>query len=1264
MRIVIDMQALQGENGTRGIGRYVRELVRSLVLNSGDHEVILALNDAMPESVQSIRQEFSDVLPSDQVYIWKGLSPVAANDPANRSRQTCSELIREAFLRSLHPSVVVVPSLFEGFYSECVTSVKRFDDDTPQVVLLHDLIPLIYRTHYLKAPYIEEWYSRKLYHLKQADLWLANSDSTLREACEYAQIPASSIVNIAAAAGCRFRPTTVTDADRRALWDRTGIRRPFLMYTGGVDWRKNLEGLIEAYSLLSSRTREVHQLAIVCSIEPNDQARLIELARNFGLQDDEVVFTGFVSEQDLIGLYNTSEAFVFPSLHEGFGLPALEAMSCGRAVIGANRSSLPEVIGRPDALFDPYCVKDIARSIDKVLTDSSFRESLEEHSIVQARRFSWEATAKKALGAIEELVSNRGETHRQRIPTRPRLAYISPLPPERTGISGYSSVLIPELQQFYDIDVIVAQDSVEDPWIEANCSIRGADWFVSNSSLFDRVIYHFGNSAFHGHMFDLLKRVPGIVVLHDFFLSGLISDLENRGYEDFWTHALYNSHGYPALRSRFCGGDPAATVWRYPCNLEVLQRADGVIVHSEYSRQLARTWYGEPAGRDWELIPLLRPLIAASPERRNVARAALNIDESEFLVCSFGMIGANKMTDRLLEAWFSSSLAADRSCRLLFVGENDSGDFGQSVLERIQQAEERAEGICITGWTDQKTFEHYLAAADVAVQLRTRSRGETSAAVLDCMNWGLPTIINANGSMVELPIDSVWQLEDSFQVSDLADAIESLKASPNQRKALSTRSVDYLHRNHRPSTCAHQYFEAIERVHRNTRRSFGDLARCMSSEAPGLNNEDLITAAQAIDSSIPARPARKQILVDVSELIQRDAGTGIQRVVRQIIERWLAEEVEGYRVEPVYALTDAEGYRYAKEFTLQFIGCPDVLTDDPVSYRSGDVFVGLDLQPNVIPAQSAYLQRMRRAGVRVLFVVYDLLCTTLPHTFPVGAQEQFTRWLRSVAACDGVICISRSVADEFRSWLEQDQVPVEPGFSIEWFHLGADFSPLTMGSDLPHTVKLTGELERIRASTSFLMVGTIEPRKGHKATLEAFERLWSEGRPVTLVIVGKQGWLVEALVERLMCHPELGKRLFWFDAADDAFLREIYQGCSCLIAASYGEGFGLPLLEAAHHGLPIMARDIPVFREVAGCGASYFADDTELASRLLQWTALYETNQHPSFGEINVLSWDESASWLLGLAVNQQTASRARTNERNQKRLEKLVETDHTDPVL
>jgi len=178
------------------------------------------------------------------------------------------------------------------------------------------------------------------------------------------------------------------------------------------------------------------------------------------------------------------------------------------------------------------------------------------------------------------------------------------------------------------------------------------------------------------------------------------------------------------------------------------------------------------------------------------------------------------------------------------------------------------------------------------------------------------------------------------------------------------------------------------------------------------------------------------------------------------------------------------------------------------------------------------------------------------------------------------------------------------------------------------------------------LVGTIEPRKGHLQTLEAFEYLWDKGMDIHLVIVGKEGWVglpdaqrrtIPEIIHRLETHPQRNQRLFWFKEASDLFLETLYRQADVLIAASEDEGFGLPLIEAAHYALPIIARDIPVFHEVASEYASYFPNNRNarsLAKALAQWLEEYQKGTHILSEGMPHISWKKSARLLLDVLVD------------------------------
>jgi len=1247
MRIVIDMQGAQTESRFRGIGRYTLSLAKAIVHNRGEHEIIFALSGLFPDTIEPIRAAFDGLLPQENIRVWYAPGPVRECASGNECRREVAERIRETFLASLRPDMVYVSSLFEGYVDDAVTSVGHFASQIPTVVTLYDLIPLLNPETYIHPqPRYAEYYQRKIEHLKRADQLLAISESAAGEGREALNLPPDAVVNISTACDAVFRPLEISESDKQQFLKQFGITRPFILCTGNADARKNLHRLIRAYAQLPKTLRETYQLMLAGKMSEDELVELRQTGQSAGIRKGKLLFAGYVTDEDLALFYNMCTAFVLPSLHEGFGLPALEAMSCGAAVIGANTTSLPEVIGRQDALFDPYNEEAISQKLAQALEDKLFRCELAAHGLDQARKFSWDESARRSIVAFESLYAKRSSP-KPRIHTRMKLAFISPLPPEHTGIADYSAELLPWLAKYYDIDVIIAQGEVSDPWVRANCPIRDINWFRTNASYFDRVLYHFGNSPFHIHMFNLLEKYPGTVVLHDFYLSNVLAYLEkNNIVQHIWVCELYFSHGYSAVRECYHAGDATGVIKKYPVNMRVLQHAQGIIVHSEYSCKLAADWYGENFVDDWKVIPILRAPRAGLD--RAQSRANLGLKADDFIVCSFGLLDPYKLNHLLLDAWLHSRLAKDNRCVLVFVGKNNGGEYGAQLLKTIRASGLR-KNIYVTGRLDITAFRNYLSAADIAVQLRTHSRGETSAAVLDCMNYALPTIVNANGSLAELPADAVWMLPDVFEGSQLVEALEKLWQEKGKRDALGKRAQEVVRTKHAPQECAKQYAEAIEQFHALKQCDARALGKAIAKlDGHSVTDAECQAIAKNIAQSLPLRQPVRQILLDISATRCNDLKTGIERVARALVVALLESPPAGYRVEPVYLDNLGGGwhYRYARSYTLGLIECPqEALIDEVVEPINGDVLLTLDLSGQMlIEAEAAGLfTYYRNIGVALYSIVYDLLPVLLPQYFPPGADAAHTDWLHAVSKFDGAVCISRSVADTLGVWLNTNFPQLKRTYRIGWFHLGADVENSAPILGLPKDAEQI--LSKLSARPSFIMVGTIEPRKGYLQTIEAFTKLWKAGCDINLVIVGKEGWkdlpnemrrTIPEIVNRLRNHTEHSKRLFWLEGISDEYLEKIYTTATCLIAASEGEGFGLPLIEAAQHKLPIIARDIPVFREVAGEFASYFKGNApaDLAAVVKEWLMTFKDIQNKSVKGYQPKTWRESAKSLLSAVID------------------------------
>jgi len=830
MRIVIDLQCLQNGSRHRGIGRYMINLSKQIIEQADGDSVHLVLSAAMGDSIDSVRDEFDPLLPQDQISVFQPLSETQFHSPDNDARRIVSELLRERFLFSINPDVVLVGSMVEGFGDDVVTSIGRLNHKIPTSAILYDLIPLAYPEQYLADPRVHDWYTEKIGYFRDADLLMSISESSRNEGLTHGLRPPCDIVNISTGADPAF--TRIDATNSSLLRSKFSITQPYLLYTGASDPRKNLPRLIESFAQLPPRIRASHQLVLGGGMPADHIENLRRVAAAHGLSPEKAVFTGHISDNDMAGLYRDAKAFVFPSYHEGFGLPVLEAMQFGLPCVASNRSSVPEVVGMPEALFDPFSVDSVAQALSKVLTDEPFRKRFVAHCPSQVAKFTWKSSAARALSAL-----------------RAKFA-----PPSNAVAGGVSGV-----------------------------------------------------------------RGPGIEML----------------------------------------------------------------------------------------------------------------------------------------------------CR----------EIG-----------------------------------------KVRARGFAN--------------LRAQGAVREI--------------------------------------------------------------------------------------------AKSLDRSLPREPNTRQIFVDVTALHHHGLHTGIQRVVRNVLKELPTIAGESWHVVPVYSLGN-NSYGMSEKVASMVLGRrahTDACVIDP---RPGDIFLGLDLSDVEVVRNASYFQWLRSIGVSVYFVVYDLLPWLLPDCFPDEACTNYAKWLRIASASDGLVGISRTVADELFAAQRYSGSRRGRPLKIGWFHLGADFKSGTSDSD-----DLRPELDKLAGKSFFLVVATIEPRKGHAQVLEAFEKLWSGGGNVNLVFAGKKGWMVDKLVDRLHELRETEPRFLWFEDLTDAELEHVYRNAAGVIAASLGEGYGLPITEAFYYGRKVIARDLPVFREIAGTDAVYFAGSSgeALADAIFdlieQSSAQHIHDQKPS----RVVSWKESTRQL------------------------------------
>ena len=415
MRLLIDLQCLQTSSRYRGIGHYVNSLLKALLdinrKRQQPHEVLILLNAYQPELTQDFQQRWSSLLSPGAISVFHALPETAELSCPNPGIVRVSEQLRNEFIERLNPDFVLIGSLFEGMVDDFVCDIPR-NRSCPVGVIGYDLIPLISPQAYLGDPVINRWYRRKIHSLQRADRIFAISESARREFATHLELPEGRVSTISTGCDEGYYPLGETSDIQREALRELGIDGPFILYSGASDERKNLNALIQAFNKLSGDLKKSLRLVLVGRFSEIHQTRLSRYAQTHGIPLEHILYTGFVPQETLNILYNHCRVFVFPSRHEGFGLPVLEAMTCGAPVLCANTTSLPEVMGLKEAMFAPGDVPRLTQLITRVVTEPEFRQQLIDHGLERSRRFSWHKTATELLHLIEQATEQTADSHR------------------------------------------------------------------------------------------------------------------------------------------------------------------------------------------------------------------------------------------------------------------------------------------------------------------------------------------------------------------------------------------------------------------------------------------------------------------------------------------------------------------------------------------------------------------------------------------------------------------------------------------------------------------------------------------------------------------------------------------------------------------------------------------------------------------------------------------------------------------------------------
>jgi glycosyltransferase involved in cell wall biosynthesis len=280
-------------------------------------------------------------------------------------------------------------------------SPALFNPKVKCVMTIHDITPMLHPEMHTRKAVLSTAVALRMAKLF-VDHYIAISEWTRRDLVHYLSIPESSITVTYPGKDARFRPSVDRMGTRTALAQRLALplEEPYILSVGTLEPRKNITGLLIAYAQL--RKAGVRNRLVVVGMKGWKFSPIFDLVRELNL-DDQVIFPGYVSDDDLPDFYNGAEVFVYPSFYEGFGLPPLEAMACGVPVVVSNAASLPEVVGQAGVLVDPTRPQDIAAAVLDLLHSEYKRTDLSLAAVRRAELFDWSDTAARTWNVYKRL---------------------------------------------------------------------------------------------------------------------------------------------------------------------------------------------------------------------------------------------------------------------------------------------------------------------------------------------------------------------------------------------------------------------------------------------------------------------------------------------------------------------------------------------------------------------------------------------------------------------------------------------------------------------------------------------------------------------------------------------------------------------------------------------------------------------------------------------------------------------------------------------
>lgn len=772
MNIAFDSYAILGYmSRNRGIGNYTLSQFVSMINN--DHENKYFFLNLIDRDFKLSPMIKNNNFTEDFIYTGKN-NFLLHNDCYS---EVVGNIIKN-YIRENNIDIFYITSPFETAFT---LYKKEWFEGVKTITTVYDIIPYIMKEKYLSDKNNFNCYMKCVNNLRWSDELFVISESVKTDLVKYLNFSPDNIKVIWGAVDERYRVVDISDSEKALLLDKFGITKPFVMCTGGEDGRKNLDGLIRAYSLMPENIKRSYQLVVVCKLSENGMKGLKTVAEAHNVGND-VIFTNFVSDEELLKFYNLASLMAFPSKYEGFGLPIVEAWACGTPVLTADNSSLKEIGGDAVILVNADSDKSIADGMSHMLSDEKILSEYTEKGVKRLELYRWDNVSKNIISLINNIQTKKTSLSK---PERLKIAFFTPLPPIQSGISDYSEDIINELCLYCDIDVFIEETYNATPVFPPNVVIYSHKAYPSRRSRYADTVFQVGNSEYHFYMYQYIKQFHGTVVLHDYNLHGAFHCLAlGKGKGNYLLYRNMIDTDLPAdIADNYIqslkNGSALPDLYNMELNSYITDSADRIIVHSNYAKKKLLMKNIE---RNVTVIPLYAKILMPADSR--ILKQKNGFSADTVIISAFGGIHETKRIIPLLKS-FSRLEKENKNVHLMLVGK-PSEDIKQE-LEQTINSENLNNSVTVTGYINLDKFNEYIDMTDICVNLRYPYNGETSGSLMRILAKGKCVVVNDIGSFSEIPdnacvkLPSVENMGESRESETIYNILKQLTENEKER---------------------------------------------------------------------------------------------------------------------------------------------------------------------------------------------------------------------------------------------------------------------------------------------------------------------------------------------------------------------------------------------------------------------------------------------------------------------------------------------------